>query len=140
MTSIIKTDPLFNIREIRTESDLDLLKQQINPDTQCLCISSYARLTKVIRLGSESDEDAESLGLMVGVFEETLCTADTYRIFVVPEPFHEMAIECICSSNIRIVTYDAVTGHPNSATDGHLNDASKHERFSLGRPRLVMCL
>ena len=33
-----------------------------------------------------------------------------------------------------------VTGHPNSATDGHLNDASKHERFSLGRPRLVMCL
>jgi hypothetical protein len=23
-----------------------------------------------------------------------------------------------------------VTGHPNGATDGHLNDASKHERFS----------
>jgi type I restriction enzyme M protein len=33
-----------------------------------------------------------------------------------------------------------VDGHPNSATDGHLNDASKSERFSLGRPRLVMCL
>ena len=24
--------------------------------------------------------------------------------------------------------------------DGHPNDATKHERFSLGRPRLVMCL
>lgn len=33
-----------------------------------------------------------------------------------------------------------VDGHPNGATDGHLNDAIKSERFSLGRPRLVMCL
>jgi hypothetical protein len=33
-----------------------------------------------------------------------------------------------------------VDQHPNGATDRHPNRASKSERFSLGRPRLVTCL
>jgi transposase InsO family protein len=40
----------------------------------------------------------------------------------------------------RLLRDAGVDGHPNGATDGHLNDAIKSERFSLGRPRLVTCL
>jgi aromatic ring-opening dioxygenase catalytic subunit (LigB family) len=36
--------------------------------------------------------------------------------------------------------WETVDQHPNGATDRHPNRASKSERFSLGRPRLVTCL
>ncbi len=42
--------------------------------------------------------------------------------------------------SIHALHAEGVNGHPNGATDGHLNDATKHERFSLGRPSLVMRL
>jgi len=107
MTRIIHKDPIFKIEEINTNSAFDRLKHQVNPATQCFCISAYTRSTRVVLLDADSEDDTGGLGLMVGVFESDPCAEDTYHIFEVSEPLCEKVIEFIHSTNIGVVTYDA---------------------------------